>query len=251
MNNERKENTDHVSLSDEPGNELSMPDPVNTSSGHTSKEANTLKGASASSSMSVRDQDNQRLRKQVPTQKNGTSKKKGTLVSTLRNSRASGRADNRRKHRKNFMKGMVGVIFLVFMFTMIRAFKPSLFEVGAAQVDVTLEDVDSKIDSGSKLPLNWELPVPYPQQLRDPMHLVLKKTTAPNQKQVVIIKDEKELPKIIISGIVYTEDKPSILVGNMILYKGDEIMGVKILNINRNSVELEQGDKKWTQQVRH
>jgi len=81
--------------------------------------------------------------------------------------------------------------------------------------------------------------------------LVLKKTTAPNQKQVVIIKDEKELPKIIISGIVYTEDKPSILVGNMILYKGDEIMGVKILNINRNSVELEQGDKKWTQQVRH
>jgi len=243
MKNKREENTDHVSLPDKPKNDLSMTDSVDTSSGNTLKETNTLKGAS--SSMSVRDPKHQWLRKQMPTQKNGS------LVSPSRNTRKFPKVDNRTKQRKKFRIGMVGVIFLIFIFTMIRAFKPSLFEVGADQVDVTLEDVDSKIDAGSKLPLNWELPVPYPQQLRDPMHLVLKKTTVPNQKQVVIIKDEKELPKIIISGIVYTEDKPSILVGNMILYKGDEIMGVKILNINRNSVELEQGDKKWTQQVRH
>ena len=243
MKNKREENTDHVSLPDKPKNDLSMTDSVDTSSGNTLKETNTLKGAS--SSMPVRNPNNQSLRKQAPTQKIGS------LASASRNTRKSPRVDNRTKQRKKIRMGMVGVIFLVFIFTMIRAFKPSLFEVGAAQVDVKSEDGNGKIDDGSKLPLSWELPVPYPQQLRDPMCLVQKKTTVPNQEQVIAIDNEKEISEIIISGIVYTEDKPSILVGNMILYEGEEIMGIKILNINRDSIELEKDGNRWTQQVRH
>ena len=54
----------------------------------------------------------------------------------------------------------------------------------------------------------------------------------------------------LITGITYTEEKPSAIVDGEILYEGDTINGVKVVKIHRNRVEFEKGGKRWTQQLR-
>jgi len=243
MKNKLEENTNHVSLSDEPDMELSMPDSVSIGTDYAPEEKSSLIGAA--SSPADHDQDNYWLSQQSQTLKREA---KHNNASASRNTR---RANNKLMKRKKFMMGLVGILSLVFIFAMVRAFKPSLFEAGAAQVDTLIEDIDGKIAARNKLSLQWEIPEPYPQQLRDPMSWTAQATPVPIPDPIVIKNDEGVSPVIVISGIVYTEDKPSILVDRQILYEGDEIMGVKILKISRNNVELEKGDKRWTEQVRH
>jgi hypothetical protein len=58
-----------------------------------------------------------------------------------------------------------------------------------------------------------------------------------------------ETGRLIVKGIVYSEDNPSAVIGSQIVHKGDKISGIAIVEINENSVEFEANGKKWTQQV--
>jgi len=72
---------------------------------------------------------------------------------------------------------------------------------------------------------------------RNPMQFVLAKTA------------EDETGKLIVKGILYTEDNPSAVIGNKIVREGDEVLGATIIKINENSVEFEINGKKWVQKV--
>jgi len=49
---------------------------------------------------------------------------------------------------------------------------------------------------------------------------------------------------------VYSEDKPSVVIGNRIVHVGDKINGVTIARINKDSVEFEKDGETWVQRVR-
>jgi len=74
-------------------------------------------------------------------------------------------------------------------------------------------------------------------RLRDPMQFGSANTT------------QAEHSKLIVKGIVYSEDNPSAVVANKIVHEGDEVLGVTIVKINKDSVEFEMNDKRWTQKV--
>jgi len=89
--------------------------------------------------------------------------------------------------------------------------------------------------------INWEIPAPYPQNLRDPM--TLGAITAQTTEQ------QEESGRPAVSGIVYSEDNPCAVVNGRIVSNGEVVDGVTVVKINPNSVEFAAGDKKWTQKV--
>jgi len=53
----------------------------------------------------------------------------------------------------------------------------------------------------------------------------------------------------LITGIIYTEEKPSVVIDGEIVYEGDTIHGVKVIKIDRDRVEFKKKRKRWTQQA--
>lgn len=85
--------------------------------------------------------------------------------------------------------------------------------------------------------INWRIPDPYPTSLRDPMQFGSATIAQP------------ESGKLIVKGIVYSEDSPSAVINDQILHQGDKILDVTVVKININSVDFEINGKKWTQEV--
>lgn len=52
-----------------------------------------------------------------------------------------------------------------------------------------------------------------------------------------------------ISGIIYSEDKPSAILGGRIIHEGDTQYGIKIIKIHKDKVEFEENGKRWTQRL--
>ena len=53
-----------------------------------------------------------------------------------------------------------------------------------------------------------------------------------------------------VQGIMYSEDKASIILGNRgIVHEGDIIRGVAIAKIHKDRVEFIKNEKRWTQKV--
>ena len=53
----------------------------------------------------------------------------------------------------------------------------------------------------------------------------------------------------VVSGIVYSEDRPLLIIDDKIVKEGDFIHGVKVFKIHRGKVEFEKGGQKWEQTV--
>lgn len=53
----------------------------------------------------------------------------------------------------------------------------------------------------------------------------------------------------LVTGIVYSKDKPSALINGKIVHKGDKINEIKIVKIGKDRVEFEKNGKNWEQKV--
>jgi len=52
-----------------------------------------------------------------------------------------------------------------------------------------------------------------------------------------------------VTGIIYSNDKPSAVIGNSLVHEGDVLYGVKIVKINFNNVEFERNGLEWSQEL--
>ena len=134
--------------------------------------------------------------------------------------------------RQKTMVILVPVLFIVFIFVFIRVFStPSR----AVATTAKLEPTDAAASSNNKI--DWQIPALYPATLRDPMQFGSVKTA------------ETGTGRLVVKGIVYSEDKPAVVIGTEILREGEKVLGATIVKINTNSVEFEMNGKKWTQKV--
>jgi hypothetical protein len=53
----------------------------------------------------------------------------------------------------------------------------------------------------------------------------------------------------VVTGIVYSQDKPAAIVGSQVVHPGEKIGKVQVITISPDSVEFEKGGKRWTQQT--
>lgn len=52
-----------------------------------------------------------------------------------------------------------------------------------------------------------------------------------------------------VTGIIYSEDKRSIMIDGRIFHAGDTVQGAKVLKIDRRQVDFEKNGLRWTQEV--
>jgi len=103
-----------------------------------------------------------------------------------------------------------------------------------------------KTDKGNStlanIKIDWPVPPVYSAELRDPMELS-------SRQQKIIIETSTDL---VVVGISWSEDRKFATIGTQTVQEGDIVQGTKIRvkTINRNSVEFEDDEKTWTQEVK-
>jgi len=134
---------------------------------------------------------------------------------------------------------MMPLLFIVLIFMLFRG---GVFGTSASHTEASVEDTaPGVVTAGANTKIDWEIPAPYPTTLRDPMRLVPAATAQTETRKTI---------KLIIKGILYTEDNPSAVIGNQIVHEGETIRGVSVIKISKDSVEFEMNGKRWTQKVR-
>jgi len=129
------------------------------------------------------------------------------------------------------------LVFIVVLANMFFKSDPAKTKIAAKAASASAAAFDGKI--------NWVLPPPYPQNLRDPTTFGSFASSGSGQAQ----QENADRPAV--KGIVYSEDNPCAVVGDRIVSAGDVVNGATIVKINRDSVEFSAADKKWTQKVEH
>lgn len=54
----------------------------------------------------------------------------------------------------------------------------------------------------------------------------------------------------VVTGIVYSEDRPSAIIDGRIVYERDTILRVRVVKIHRNKVDFVKSGRQWSQEVR-
>ncbi len=144
--------------------------------------------------------------------------------------------------RQKVMVVLVPVLFVVLAVIVFQ------FVIPPASPAHTVEPTgsDSKPEISS---LSWDRPEPWPADLRDPMRpLEAVKAEAADADEaadtVEVISEDIE-----VTGIVYSSDRPSVIINGEVVYVGDEISGARVLSIRSDSVEFEADGNKWLYKV--
>ena len=142
---------------------------------------------------------------------------------------------------------LIPVLFIVLIFVFIRVFstpsraKATPAELGpssaASSSNNKAELGPSSATSSSNNKIDWQIPALYPETLRDPTQFGSVATT------------QAETGRLIVKGIVYSEDDPAALIGTRIVRQGDKVLGATVVKINIDSVEFEMNEKRWMQKV--
>jgi len=137
---------------------------------------------------------------------------------------------------------MIPLLFIVLIFMLFRG---GVFGTSAGHTEAPVEEnASGVVTAGANTKIDWEIPAPYPTTLRDPMRLV--PVEIPQTEQT----ETRKTIKLIVKGILYSEDNPSAVIGNQIVHEGETIRGVSVIKISTDSVEFEMNGKRWTQKVR-
>jgi hypothetical protein len=139
--------------------------------------------------------------------------------------------------RQKVVAVLVPVLFIVFVIVFVKALMPP---VRGRQG--TPASVPANVVAAAGAEIDWRIPDPYPDTLRDPMQFC-RVTTA-------TYPDDPENPdRLIVKGTVYSETEPLAVVGTRIVREGDQVLGATVVRINRSTVEFEMNGKRWTQKV--
>jgi hypothetical protein len=136
--------------------------------------------------------------------------------------------------KQKVMVVLVPVLFIILIFVFIQVLSaPS----GGTTEPQGFGTTSAAAGSGDKI--DWQIPELYPTTLRNPMQFGSVATAQGQGGQLIV------------TGIVYSHDKPSAVIGAQIVHEGEEISGVTIVKINKNSVEFKMNNKRWTQKVQY
>jgi len=69
-------------------------------------------------------------------------------------------------------------------------------------------------------------------------------------KQTISQNDSDRSRKGLVSGIFYSDDRPSALVGGKLVHEGDALQNIRVARIYADKVEFKNGNNAWLQKVR-
>jgi hypothetical protein len=134
--------------------------------------------------------------------------------------------------RQAAMLIVVPVLFIVLVVVFFKFVLPG----SPSRINVPqMEAVANAASASAKI--NWQLPKPYTALPRDPMRsassVQLPGQDGQNPGQF------SSFGEVTLTGIVYSEDNPTAILGSQVMHAGEKIGDCKISKIERNSVTLE------------
>ena len=135
--------------------------------------------------------------------------------------------------RQKKMLILMPILVVVFIIVLIRTF-------GSASPQAALSENSAAVDTAgtaSASKINWEIPNPYPEAIRDPM------------KQGSESAGYAVGGQFIVKGIVHSKDQAAAIVGTQIVHEGDKISDATVVKILEDGVVFELNGKTWGQKV--
>ncbi len=140
-------------------------------------------------------------------------------------------------------KVMVVMLPVLFILLLIFVFSGGVFGTSENKAEAGDEKSVSSIASADlNAQIDWKIPETYPETNRDPMKL------GPVER----VPDQNEsggLIELTVKSILYSEDNPSVVIGNSIFHEGEKVRGVSIIKINKDNVEFVMNGRIWSQEV--
>ncbi len=150
---------------------------------------------------------------------------------------ASKSGKNTSSRKQTTMVILVIALSILLFFLLFKPFSKSSYNINEPGAVKPAMIRSAAQTNAASIAINWQIPDPYPTSIRDPMLLS-------SQQQ---FDSETWKPNLV--GLVYNENQKYAIIGTDILQEGEEINGVKVIKINKDSVEFERNDQKWTQEV--
>lgn len=145
--------------------------------------------------------------------------------------------------RQKVMVIMIPVLFIIMVF-MFRQVLTKTPEKTKGQTGNDKKTVS--VNKPSNRNLDWQIPEPLPATMRDPVRIREKAPDITGQQTATVEPEEENID---VKSIVYSTDKPSVVIGNKIVYSNQTVNGVTVVDIHKDYVELEKDGKRWTQTI--
>ncbi len=174
------------------------------------------------------------------------AKKEKRPKRTLRLKRTTVRSKKRREKPKNSRQTAMLVLVPVLAVTLlVLVRKPGNSSPTPTASPSGINMTKPMIETTPEIIIDWEVPPLYKPTGRDPMASI----ALPIARQDASGAQAVASTKPVIKGILYSEDRPAVIIDTDLLHIGDEVSGAKITKINRDSVEFEADGQTWTQTV--
>ena len=136
------------------------------------------------------------------------------------------------------------ILIPILSIVMIFVFRQVLSKAPQETAGATNDDASVVTTVRSDNEIDWRIPEPIPMQVRDPIKPGIQ-TVMPNTWQ----SDSNSIEMLSVRGILYSQDKPSAVIGNRIVHLNDKIDDATIVQIDRDFVIFEKNGKRWTKKV--
>lgn len=162
----------------------------------------------------------------------------------LRISQARTRRKGAQKPKNVRQTAMIVLIPILAVTLLVLIRKPN-GSSAAVTAPLGLDMNKPSIETTPEIEIDWEVPPPYQPAERDPMRSVVLSIAVPDAP----VPQETTPAKLTVRGILYSEDRPAVIIGTHLLHTGDEISGARIVKINRDTVEFQADGRTWEQTV--
>ncbi len=144
--------------------------------------------------------------------------------------------------RQKIMMALIPVLFIImiFMFRQVLWKEPEKTKAASDNDKVIITVAKS---SGSEI--DWKVPDPLPVDMRDPIKIKIEKSHVSDQ----IKSSNNDIEELDVKSILYTEDKPSAVIGDRIVYLNQTVNGVTVVEIHQEYIVCEKNGKRWQQRV--
>jgi hypothetical protein len=136
---------------------------------------------------------------------------------------------------------LVPILAIVFIFVLRQVFTKAPTKTDAR----TNDNMPVVITANNSDDIDWQIPEPLPVVMRDPA----KTGSHANFDNIEQNSGETQLGDMTVRGILYSYDKPSVVIGGKIVHLNEKINDVTVVAINKDYVVFEKDGKRWTRKV--
>jgi len=136
---------------------------------------------------------------------------------------------------------IVPVLAIVFIFVLRQVFSKAPMKTNAT----TNDDMPLVNSANNSNDIDWQIPEPLPVVMRDPT----KTGSQANFSNTTQNSGETQLDDMTVRGILYSHDKPSVVIGSQIIHLNEKINGITVVEINKDYVVFEKDGNRWARKV--